>query len=184
MENENLAEKKSVEELAREKLELLDASTVRTLLTSCRSTWTRNQSESVKTDKILSAEKDAINDDEELKELLVQEQIIKARIAERIRTLIDGAREVPFKLSSRGVCVRLEDYDLAALSVNCEAGRMDITPYHYEGVAYIKPVSIAKTAEGSLKEIIEILKSTPKEPAKEPMIGEQLEAYMADKERI
>lgn len=181
MENENLAEKKGIEDLAREKLDQMDASTVRSLLSNGRATWSRNQTESMKTDKILSAEKDAIDNDEELKELLVQERIVKDRIAKRIRILVDGARDVPFKLSTRGVCVSLEDYNLVALSMNCEAGRMDITPYHYEGVAYIKPVSIAKTAEGSLKEIIDILKATPKEPVEKPMIGEQLEAHIVNK---
>jgi len=167
MEEETKLAEKPIEELAREKYISMDAATVRTLLSRGRSSWSKSQTESIKTDKILKAEVDRINGDQELIELLIQERIIKEKITNRIRTLVDEARDVPFKVSSRGVMVRLEDYDLTALSINCEAGKMDLTPYHYEGIAFIKPVSIAKTAEGSLAEIIEILKATPKEPVSE-----------------
>jgi hypothetical protein len=147
----------TLEEEAQKCLELMEAGEVKSLLSSGRSSWTRGQTESVKTDKILRNEIDLLTGDEELTLLLVQEQIIKQRKNRRIRSILDKARPVPYQMSSRGVRINIEDYDFQALPELCNKARWDLIPYHYEGVAYLKPISRGKSAEGSLSEIIPVL---------------------------
>lgn len=151
---------KTLEEMAKKVLDNMDAMDVRRLLSAGRSTWTRGQTKTMKTDKILKDEVKVINGDLELTLLLVQKQILEGKIDDRMRTLINESRPVPFQMSSQGVRIVLEDYDFNLLNKHCEQARLDLIPVHHLGTAYIKPTSIAKTAENSLDEILEVLKGS------------------------
>ena len=146
-----------VEELAKEKLEKMEAGQVRQLLTKARSTWTRGQTETVKTDKLLKNEVDLVNNDPELQLLLVQQEIISEKIRQRIRLLISSSRSAPFQVSSRGIRISIPDYNLEMLAEECDKAGWDIIPYHADGLAYLNPIGIMKSAENDMHEILPAL---------------------------
>jgi len=147
----------SLEIIARKKLETMEAGDIRRLITMGKSSWSRGQNMTTKIDKIAKNEADLFQGDDELIELLVLEQVVKEKIRTRMNNIISKFRVLPYQISDRGIRIHLEDYNQELLQKAMSKADLDFEPDYYNEVAYIKPISKFKTAEGSLSDIIPVL---------------------------
>lgn len=144
-------------EIARELIETMDPVELRRLKQNCRQSWTRSQSETIKTDKIHQKEVAVIDEDEDLALMLIEKSILDKQIADRIRYLLDEFRPVPYQISSEGIQVNLSDYSLPLLKDVFENTEFDLTIVHHKGIVYIKPTKKTSTILNRLKEVIDLL---------------------------
>ncbi len=152
-----LAPEPSLVDIAKEKLESMEAADVRKLITSGKSTWTRGQNVTMKVDRLAGNEKDLFQGDDELIELLVLEQVVSEKIRERMNLILARSREVPYQISARGIRVRLEAYDQEKLKATLDEAGIGFEVDRYEDVVYIKRVNKYKGVEGSIPDIKPIL---------------------------